>query len=79
MKRHILLFGFLGMILGLKINAQTLKNIYRHNQPVLHIPTHLIDQVETAEINGERVLKVIQLNGYVSQIPLSQIDSITHS
>lgn len=61
------------------LKAQTLKNIYRHHQPVLHIPTQLIDKVETVEINGERVLKVIQLNGFVSQIPLSQIDSITHS
>ncbi len=61
------------------LSAQTLKNIHRHNQPVLRIPTHLIDKVETADINGERMLKVIQLNGFVSQIPLSQIDSITHS
>ena len=59
--------------------AQTLKNIHRHNQPVLRIPTHLIDKVETAEVNGAQVLQVRQLNGYVSEIPLAQIDSITHS
>ncbi len=67
------------MILSLQLSAQTLKNIHCHNQPVLHIPTHLIDKVETADVNGERVLKIIQFNGYVSQIPVSQIDSITHS
>ena len=79
MKKRILFLGFILMILSLQLSAQTLKNIHRHNQPVLHIPTHLIDKVETADVNGERVLKVIQLNGYVSQIPVSQIDSITHS
>jgi uncharacterized protein (TIGR02145 family) len=61
------------------LSAQTLKNIHRHNQPVLRIPTHLIDKVETAEVNGAQVLQVRQLNGYVSEIPLAQIDSITHS
>jgi uncharacterized protein (TIGR02145 family) len=61
------------------LSAQTLKNIHRHNQPVLRIPTNLIDKVETAEVNGAQVLQVRQLNGYVSEIPLSQIDSITHS
>jgi uncharacterized protein (TIGR02145 family) len=66
-----------GMIANL--SAQTLKNIYRHNQPVLRIPTHLIDKVETAEVNGTQVLQVRQFNGFVSEIPLSVIDSITHS
>ncbi len=79
MKKHILFLGFLLMVFGLRIDAQTLKNIHRHNQPVLRIPTHLIDKVETAEVNGAQVLQVRQLNGYVSEIPLSQIDSITHS
>ena len=79
MERRILLLEFLILLSGLQLSSQTLKNIHRHNQPVLHIPTHLIDKVETADVNGERVLKVIQLNGYVSQIPVSQIDSITHS
>jgi uncharacterized protein (TIGR02145 family) len=69
------------LIFGLVANlpAQTLKNIYRHNQPVLRIPTHLIDKVETAEVNGTQVLQVRQFNGFVSEIPLSVIDSITHS
>ena len=79
MKKSILFLGFLLMVFGLRIDAQTLKNIHRHNQPVLRIPTHLIDKVETAEVNGAQVLQVRQLNGYVSEIPLTQIDSITHS
>jgi uncharacterized protein (TIGR02145 family) len=79
MKKRLLFLGFLLIVFGLRIDAQTLKNIHRHNLPVLRIPTHLIDKVETSEVNGERVLNVIQLNGYVSQIPVSQIDSITHS
>jgi uncharacterized protein (TIGR02145 family) len=79
MKKRILFLGFLLMVFGLSIDAQTLKNIHRHNQPVLRIPTHLIDKVETAEVNGAQVLQVRQFNGYVSEIPLAQIDSITHS
>ena len=79
MKKRILFLGFLLMVFGLRIDAQTLKNIHRHNQPVLRIPTHLIDKVETAEVNGAQVLQVRQLNGYMSEIPLAQIDSITHS
>jgi uncharacterized protein (TIGR02145 family) len=63
----------------LQLNAQTLKNIYLHNLPVLRIPTALIDKVETAEIDGQRTLRVIQFNGFVSQIPVAQIDSITHT
>jgi hypothetical protein len=72
-----LFFISFGLIANL--SAQTLKNIYRHNQPVLRIPTHLIDKVETAELNSAQILQVRQLNGYVSEIPLAQIDSITHS
>ena len=79
MKKHILFLGLLLIVFGFRLDAQTLKNIHRHNQPVLRIPTHLIDKVETAEVNGAQVLQVRQLNGYVSEIPLSQIDSITHS
>jgi uncharacterized protein (TIGR02145 family) len=79
MKKRILFIGFLVMVFVLRIDAQTLKNIYRHNQPVLRIPTSLIDKVETAEIGGQRTLRVIQFNGFVSQIPVSQIDSITHT
>jgi uncharacterized protein (TIGR02145 family) len=79
MKKRILFLGILLIVFGFRIDAQTLKNIHRHNQPVLRIPTHLIDKVETAEVNGAQVLQVRQLNGYVSEIPLSQIDSITHS
>jgi uncharacterized protein (TIGR02145 family) len=79
MKKRILFLGFLLIIFGLQIDAQTLKNIHRHNQPVLRIPTNLIDKVETAEVNGAKVLQVRQLNGYVSEIPFAQIDSIMHS
>jgi len=79
MKKRILILGFLLMVFGLQINAQTLKNIHRHNLPVLRIPTALIDKVETTEVDSQRTLRVIQSNGYVSEIPLSVIDSITHS
>jgi uncharacterized protein (TIGR02145 family) len=79
MKKRILFLVFLLMVFGLRIDAQTLKNIHRHNQPVLRIPTHLIDKVETAEVNGTQVLQVRKLNGDVSEILLTQIDSITHS
>ena len=56
MNKRLLFLGFIIMIMGLRIDAQTLKNIHRHNQPVLRIPTALIDKVETAEINGQRTL-----------------------
>jgi uncharacterized protein (TIGR02145 family) len=62
-----------------ELPAQTIKNIHRQNLPVLRIPTALIDKVETAEIEGQRTLRVIQFNGFVSQIPVAQIDSITHT
>jgi len=79
MKKHILFLGLLLIVFGFRLEAQTLKNIYRHNLPVLRIPTSLIDKVETAEIDGQRTLRVIQFNGFVSQIPVAQIDSITHT
>jgi uncharacterized protein (TIGR02145 family) len=63
----------------MQLPAQTLKIIHRHNQPLLRIPTRLIDKVETAEVNGALQLRVIQSNGFVSEIPITQIDSITHS
>ena len=76
-KLHFLVL--IGLALFTQLPAQTLKNIYRHNLPVLRIPTALIDKVETAEIDGQRTLRVIQFNGFVSQIPVAQIDSITHT
>ncbi len=79
MNKRILFLVFLLMVFGLRIDAQTLKNIHRQNQPVLRIPTHLIDKVETAELPAGAHLRVIQFNGFVSEIPLAQIDSITHS
>jgi uncharacterized protein (TIGR02145 family) len=60
-------------------NAQTLKNIYQKNKPVLQIPTHLIDKVETVVESNVRKLKITQTSGYVILIPTANIDSITHS
>jgi len=75
MKRHILLLGFLLMMFGLQLGAQTLKNIHRHNQPLLQIPVNLIDKVETVDVAGQKYLHVIQLNGFVNEVPVAQIDS----
>jgi uncharacterized protein (TIGR02145 family) len=61
------------------LQAQTLKNIHRNNLPTLHIPTNLIDKVETVVENGARQLKITQTSGYVSLVPAASIDSITHS
>ena len=72
-------FTILAIVSGFIAQAQIIKNIYRHNQPLLRIPTALIDKVETTEIDGLRTLRVIQFNGFVSQIPVAQIDSITHT
>jgi len=79
MMKHILLFTLFLLTSSPQLPAQTLKNIYRHNLPVLRIPTALIDKVETTEIEGQRTLRVIQFNGFVNEVPVSQIDSITHS
>ena len=67
------------MLVSSCLCAQTLKNIYRNNKPVLRIPTHLIDRVETVDINGVEHLRVLQFSGFSSDIPLSEIDSIKHS
>jgi len=61
------------------LSAQTLKNIHRHNLPVLQIPVDLIDKVETVDMDGQKYLHVIQFNGFVNEVLVSQIDSITHS
>lgn len=58
--------------------AQTLKNIHRHNMPVLQIPVDLIDKVETIDVDGVKTLRVTPLFGETTQIPTSEIDSITH-
>lgn len=79
MKRHILLLGFLLMMFGLQLDAQTIKNIHRHNLPVLQIPVNLIDKVETIDVAGQKYLHVIQLSGFVNEVPVAQIDSITHT
>jgi len=64
---------------GVNLNAQTIKNIHRHNLPVLHIPIDLIDKVETVEIDGQKHLQVVQFNGFVNDVLVSLIDSITHN
>jgi uncharacterized protein (TIGR02145 family) len=79
MKKHILFLGILMVIFGLRLNAQTLKNIHRQNLPVLQIPIDLIDKVETVDVTGQKYLHVTQFNGYVNEVPVAQIDSITHS
>ncbi|MEZ5173884.1 MAG: FISUMP domain-containing protein [Bacteroidia bacterium] len=66
-----------GMVASL--SAQTLKNIHRHNLPVLRIPIDLIDKVETFDVEGQKYLHVTQFNGFVNEVPVTQIDSITHT
>jgi uncharacterized protein (TIGR02145 family) len=78
MKRHILFLGFLSIVFGLRLDAQTLKNIHRHNLPVLQIPVELIDKVETVDLSGIKTLRITPLFGEITQIPVSEIDSITH-
>jgi uncharacterized protein (TIGR02145 family) len=74
-----LFVSLLSMLFALSMNAQLLKNVYRTNKPVLRIPIHLIDRVETVNQNGVSYLRILQLNGYSNQIPTTEIDSITHS
>jgi uncharacterized protein (TIGR02145 family) len=78
MKKHILFLGLLLIVFGLRIDAQTFKNIHRHNQPVLRIPVDLINKVESIEIDNEKVLRIIPLIGEPIQVPFSEIDSVTH-
>jgi uncharacterized protein (TIGR02145 family) len=61
-----------------ELPAQTLKNIYRHNLPVLRIPAALIDKVKTVDVDGVKNLQIIPFFGETIQIPFSEIDSITH-
>lgn len=60
------------------MTAQTVKNIYRNDGPVVRIPVHLIDTVTTVSTNDGETLNVLQTNGYINQVPLALIDSITH-
>lgn len=62
-----------------QLNAQSLKNIHRHNLPILRIPIDLIDKIETVDVEGQKYLHVTQFNGFVNEVPVSQIDSITHT
>jgi uncharacterized protein (TIGR02145 family) len=78
MKKHILFLGIFMVMFGLRMNAQTLKNIHRHNLPVLQIPIDLIDKVETVDVAGTKTLRISKLFGETIQIPLTEIDSITH-
>ncbi|HPH81803.1 MAG TPA: FISUMP domain-containing protein [Flavobacteriales bacterium] len=60
------------------LSAQTFKYIHRHDKPVIKIPIDLIDKVETVDSNGTRSLVITPFLGENTQIPLSEIDSITH-
>ncbi len=75
---HIILVALLLGLCG-QVSSQTLKNIHRHNLPLLQIPIDLIDKVETVDVEGQKYLHVTQFNGFVNEVPVSQIDSITHS
>ncbi|MEX1187773.1 MAG: FISUMP domain-containing protein, partial [Bacteroidia bacterium] len=69
----LLLFPFFS-----QLNAQTIKNIHRHNLQVIQIPVDLIDKVETIYLNGVKTLQISPLFGEITQVPVSEIDSITH-
>jgi len=45
---------------------------------VLQIPIELIDKVETVDLSGVKTLRITPLFGETTQIPVSEIDSITH-
>ena len=79
MKKNILILVLSILCASSSLHSQTLKNIHRKNLPTLHIPTHLIDKVETVLDGNVRKLKVTQTSGFVSLIPTADIDSITHS
>lgn len=79
MKRHKYLLLFSLFYTSYCLHAQTLKNIHIKNEPTRHIPTHLIEKVETVVDGNVRKLKITQTLGYVSLIPKADIDSITHS
>jgi uncharacterized protein (TIGR02145 family) len=79
MKHFDPLYICLLIAIGTSANSQTLKNIHRHDLPVLQISIDLIDKVETVEVDGQKYLHVIQFNGFVNEVLVSQIDSITHS
>ena len=70
---------FICLSIFAELPAQTIKNIHRHNLPVLRIPTDLIDKVQTVEVEGQKVLHVLQFNGFVNEVPVAQIDSINHT
>jgi len=79
MKKLYATLFIISLGLFVQVNAQTLKNIHRHNLPILQIPIDLIDKVETVDVSGQKFLKVIQLSGFVNEVPIVQIDSITHT
>ena len=78
MKNQHILIGLTFLALSSGLNAQTIKNIHRQNLPVLQIPVELIDKVQTLEVNGVKHLQITPLFGEITQIPISEIDSITH-
>ncbi|MEX1189566.1 MAG: FISUMP domain-containing protein [Bacteroidia bacterium] len=77
MKSLYFVAGFI-FAFAFQLNAQTIKNIHRHNLPVLKIPIDLIDKVETIDLNGVKTLQISSLFGEITQVPVSEIDSVTH-
>jgi uncharacterized protein (TIGR02145 family) len=69
----VLVLGFANLS-----QAQTIKSIHRTDLPTLHVPTHLIEKVETVLENNVRKLKITQTSGNVIEIQTQTIDSITH-
>jgi uncharacterized protein (TIGR02145 family) len=78
MKKLYATIFLIGLGIFAQLSAQTLKNIHRHNLPVLQIPIDLIDKVETVDVGGIKTLKISKLFGDAIQIPVTVIDSITH-
>ena len=78
MKKLYTTLFFICLGIFTQLSAQTIKNIHRHNLPVLQIPVELIDKVQTVEVNGIKNLQITPLFGEITQIPISEIDSITH-
>lgn len=58
--------------------GQRHKVVHQSDGADLRFPTHLLDTVRTVLINGNRLLSIEQTNGYVTRVPVTEIDSITH-
>ena len=78
MKKRYATFFLLSFVIIANLHAQTLKNIHRHDLPTLQIPVELIDKVEAVDLGGTKTLRISKLFGEATQIPVAEIDSITH-